>query len=243
MRVNRKLIIISTIITVLSFISAFWLNFYCVSSSKDFWVNVLIGILGGAALTIVTSTVSYNHERQICLEKFSYDTRQLLSFLNKYQENMTVDQKIQFYLEYADLDKTSWDMDYGSFDFVFEKICGSRKYIYYSIYKPILDFNVAVSNHVWQFRWYLDGSGKNERVINDFLNELQNYLIEKETQELPTQIDERGKVISTCKYSYTKPKLTANINQELSGRYYDLMYGRKVRKMEENNGHPKNAQP
>ena len=84
----------------------------------------------------------------------------------------------------------------------------------------------------------MDGSGRNKRVINDFLDELQSYLLEKETQEIPTQVDEQENVISTCKYSYTKPKLTTNINQELSGRYYDLMYGRKARKMEEKNGHP-----
>lgn len=243
MRLNKKLIIISTVITVFSFVIAFYLYFYCVYCGKDFWVNILVGIFGGAFLTIITSTVSYSRDKQICLESFSYHTRQLLSYLNKYQENMSIEQKIQFYLDYADLDKTSWDMDYGSIDFLFETICGGGKYIYDSIYKPILDFNSAVSNRVWHFRWYLDGSGRNERVINDFLNELQNYLLEKETQEIPTQVDEQENVISTCKYSYTKPKLTANINQELSGRYYDLMYGRKARKMEENNGNSKNAQP
>lgn len=243
MRLNKKLIIISTVITVFSFVIAFYLYFYCVYCGKDFWVNILVGIFGGAFLTIITSTVSYSRDKQIRLESFSYHTRQLLSYLNKYQENMSIEQKIQFYLDYADLDKTSWDMDYGSIDFLFETICGGGKYIYDSIYKPILDFNSAVSNHVWHFRWYLDGSGRNKRVINDFLDELQSYLLEKETQEIPTQVDEQENVISTCKYSYTKPKLTANINQELAGRYYDLMYGRKARKMEENNGNSKNAQP
>lgn len=70
-------------------------------------------------------------------------------------------------------------MGYGiwEYGFLFERLIKSRKYIYEKIYKPVIDFNNAVANHEWHFRWYLDGSGKNDFVMEGFLSELQDYLL------------------------------------------------------------------
>lgn len=62
-------------------------------------------------------------------------------------------------------------------DFFAEKITGNRKYIYEKIYLPILKFNQAVNNHVWHFRWYFDGSGKNEPVMEMFVEQLEQHLL------------------------------------------------------------------
>ena len=77
-------------------------------------------------------------------------------------------------------------MDIGNMDFFFENKTHDFQYIYTAIYKPILDFNRAVENHVWHFRWYLDGTGKNDTVMEKFLLELQEYLLEKNEQDIPT---------------------------------------------------------
>ncbi|MFY4504469.1 hypothetical protein ACJ8LC_07180 [Ligilactobacillus ruminis] len=85
---------------------------------------------------------------------------------------MPVEHKINFYLNYIELDKSGWDMEFGNMEIFFERLIKSRKYIYEKIYKPVIDFNNVVTNHEWHFRWYLDGSGKNDFVMEGFLTRL-----------------------------------------------------------------------
>ncbi len=153
---------------------------------------------------------------------------------------MPLEQKLKFYLDYHDLDKSAWDMDVGNMDFFFESKTHDFQYIYTTIYKPILDFNRAVENHVWHFRWYFDGTGKNDTVMEKFLLELQEYLLEKNEQDIPTEYDENGNIVSTCHYSTVKPKLVLNIRKELNGRYYEIMYGKKIAKREMNSQEAQN---
>lgn len=63
------------------------------------------------------------------------------------------------------------------YGFFTEKITGNRKYIYEKIYLLIFRFNQAVSNHVWHFRWYFDGSGKNKPVMEMFVEQLEQHLL------------------------------------------------------------------
>lgn len=165
MKVYKKMTVISAIITVSSLTAAMIMHYLFPCSETDFWINVCLGIFGSAFLTILTSIMSYNHEKVKTLENFLYHTRQILSVANKYQEHMTLEQKIHFFIEYSEFDKIAWDADFGNMSFFFEKTTHNQKYIYDNIYKPILDFNHAVANHVWHFRWHLDGSGKNDAVI------------------------------------------------------------------------------
>lgn len=152
----------------------------------------------------------------------------MLSFLNKFQDNTSLEQKIRFFLDYSELDKSAWDIDFGNIDFFFDNQRKKIKYIYTSIYQPILDFNRAVNNHIWHFRWHLDGTGKNDAVMQKFVAELQTYLLEKTEQDIPTKYDENGQATSFCHCSSIKPKLVYNIQEELNGYYYEIMYGKKI---------------
>lgn len=240
MRAYKRMTKFSILIAIISLLIAILLNFCLVVDKTGFWVNVCLGLFGSAALTILTSIVSYFHERRQTLESFVYHTRQILSYLNKYQESMPLEQKLKFYLDYHDLDKSAWDMDVGNMDFFFESKTHDFQYIYTTIYKPILDFNRAVENHVWHFRWYFDGTGKNDTVMEKFLLELQEYLLEKNEQDIPTEYDENGNIVSICHYSTVKPKLVLNIRKELNGRYYEIMYGKKIAKREMNSQEAQN---
>ena len=230
MRVYKRLIIISAIATVLSLGVAMLLNYFFMNLRTEFWVNVCLGVFGSSILTMFTSIVSYQYERRKTLEGFTYHTRQLLAYLTKYQTNMPLEQKIHFFLNYHDLDSSAWDADFGEMDFFFEPFHKSRKYIYDRIYNPILKFNAAVANHVWHFRWYLDGTGKNECVMHGFVSELEDFLIETTKQEFPAEYDEKGNVISTNFYTTVVPKLFSQIENELSGHYYDIMYSKRANK-------------
>ena len=108
MRAYKKMTIISALIAILAFLGAVYMHYYFPCDETEFWINVCLGLFGSAALTVLTSVVSYWHERIKTLENFLYHTRQLLSAANKYQEHMTLEQKIQFFLEYSEFDKIAW---------------------------------------------------------------------------------------------------------------------------------------
>lgn len=193
MRVYKNLTMIAVLIATVAFIGAVFMHYSFPRYETEFWIDACLGIFGSAVLTALTSVVSYNHEKIKTLEGFLYHTRQILSFINKYQENMSLEQKIQLFLDYYELDKMAWDADYGNISFFCEPITQNQEYIYHSIYQPILDFNNAVENHVWHFRWHLDGSCNNDRVMQSFVSELQDYLIKKDEQDIPSEYDEKRK--------------------------------------------------
>lgn len=230
MRIYKKITNITAVISIVSFAIAVILKFFISCFDTDFWVDVGLGIFSGAVLTTLTSIISYHYEKRKVLEGFFYHTRQILQYLDKYQENMSLEQKLHFYLDYHELDKSAWDIDFGEMDFYFEREHKSRRYIYDSIYKPIVNFNSAVLNHIWHFRWHLDGSGKNDEVMQDFLLELQDFLLVKTEEYVPIEFDDFGNPISFCHCTSTNQKLVVNIQKELSGRYYEILCGKRKAK-------------
>ena len=130
MRAYKRMAKFSILIAIISLLIAIFLNFCFVIDKTGFWTNVCLGVFGSATLTILTSVVSYFHEKRQTLENFVYHTRQILSYLNKYQESMSLEQKLKFYLDYHDLDKSAWDMDIGNMDFFFENKTHDFQYIY-----------------------------------------------------------------------------------------------------------------
>ena len=126
------------IIAAASLATAMIMHYFLPCTETDFWINVCLGIFGSAFLTILTSIMSYNHEKEKTLERFLYHTRQILTVANKYQEHMTLEEKIRFFLEYSEFDKIAWDADFGNMSFFSEKITHNQKYIYCSIYKRFL---------------------------------------------------------------------------------------------------------
>ena len=227
MRVYKRLTLLSVLIAAVMFSGAVFMHYSFLCDETEFWINVCLGIFGSAVLTALTAVISYFHEKIKTLENFYYHTRQILYVINKYQENMSLEVKIQFFLDYNDFDNIAWDADYGNIDFFFERMTKNREYIYSSIYKPILDFNHAVANHIWHFRWYLDGSGRNDTVMQKFVSELQDYLITTVEYNIPTNYDEKGNVISFSHYTSTSSKLVSDVKEELCGRYYEIMYGQR----------------
>lgn len=248
MRLYKRMTIISALIALISFLISIFLHYFLTSNKEiDFWINLCLGLFSGAILIVFTSIISYYHEKRRTLEGFLYHILNILSYLNKYQENMSITQKTEFYLNYYDLDKSNLDMDIGNMDFFFEKITGDFKYIYNNIYKPILDFNNNIAKHIWHFRWYLDGTGKKDVEIKEFLSELQEYLLDKVETDAPIEYDDDGKVIATCTCYEVNPKLVNNIQDKIYYHYFEIMYGKRSIKRElksqkgENNGQNEDA--
>lgn len=224
---------------IITFLSAIILHYCFLHCKKEilvdeiqFWINVCLALFGSAALTVLTSLVSYKHEKIKTLENFLYHTRQLLTLVNKYQTHMTLEEKINFFLSYYNFDKIAWDSDFGNMAFFFESKTKDREYIYNKIYKPILDFNNAVASHTWHFSLHLDGSGKNDKVMQHFVNELETYLFKTKIFSSPTELDENGNPVSFINITHTSSKLVLDVRKELAGRYYKIMYGNKIYKRE-----------
>ena len=227
MKVYKKLTYVSAGITVVSAIICIWLHYTYIGREAEFWINVNLALFGSATLTLLTSLLTYYHERRKTLENFQYHTDQILARINIYQESMMLEEKIKFFLDYHDIDKIMWDSDYGNMDFFFECINHNRRYIYQNIYMPIIEFGKAVNNHVWHFRGYLNGNGKNECVMQQFVTELEEFIIKKTEFDMPVGWDEKGVPTAFCKFTDVEPRLVLNVKEHLVGHHYDIMYGKR----------------
>ena len=227
MKPYKRLTIICGFISLLSFAICLYLHYFCSFDDADFWVNVCLAVLGSALLTLLSSLISYFHEKRMTLESFMYHCKQLLHVLNKYQDSMSLSEKMKFFLDYHDIDKSAWDASYGNMDFFFEGLTDSRKYIYEKIYHPILLFNQAVNQHVWHFRWYFDGSGKNDSVMEMFVTQLEQHLLYRSEQSIPREYDSTGKATSFTEITSIESKLVREISQELNGKYFDILNGKE----------------
>ncbi len=230
MRAYKKITIITGIVAVVSFVCCVLFHYAFKNNSEiDFWINVLLAVFGSALLTAISSLVTYFYEKRQTMEGFVYSTRRILKFLNRYQESWDLEDKIRFFLSYSDEPKDDWDMQMGKMDFFCERFHHHRNAIYTKIYMPILQFNQAVANHVWHFRWHMDGSGKNDAVMEKFVKELEDMLISGSTKKVPSVYDDNGNATQYIQISSAHSKLVKEVQTVLNYEFFDYMYGKKSR--------------
>ena len=230
MSIYKKTIGLTGLITILSFVVCLVLHYLFMSEEAVFWCNVVLGIFSGALLTLLSSVIGYRVERKRVLENFFYYTNKILKQINQYQMNMTLEEKIDLLLEYADSDKIEWDSCLGEIDFLFDFGKKNYKYIYNSIYKPLWELQVAIQKHYWHFKWYKDGTGKNDKVMEEFLKEIEPLILDREEMKTPIETDQNGKAIKYLTATAVTNRIVSSINKELTGKYYTLMYGKKAEK-------------
>ena len=221
MKYYAKSFFITTIITITTFVFTLVIHYSYNSRESDFWTNICLAIFGSSLLTMVSSYIGYRREKIKTLEGFSYSTKSLLSYLNKYDIEWDDERKIDFFLDYNSLDKTLWDSKLGDIFFLIDREQENFLYIYNQIYKPILDLNHKISEHEFHFRWHKDGSGHNKVVMHKFIAEIEPLFIEKQTIVLDNTDGSNTSMTST------RNKLVSTLLDELNGRYYDLMYNKK----------------
>lgn len=230
MSIYKKTIGLTGLITILSFVVCLVLHYLFMSEEAEFWCNVVLGIFSGALLTLLSSVIGYRVERKRVLENFFYYTNKILKQINQYQMNMTLEEKIDLLLEYADSDKIEWDSCLGEIDFLFDFGKKNYKYIYNSIYKPLWELQVAIQKHYWHFKWYKDGTGKNDKVMEEFLKEIEPLILDREEMKTPIETDQNGKAIKYLTATAVTNRIVSSINKELTGKYYTLMYEKKAEK-------------
>ena len=212
---------ITALLTVVSLAVAITIHYGCHGSEADFWCNVSLAVFGSGLLTFITSCIGYASEKRRTLEGFSYSTRSLLHIINKYDLNWDLETKIDFFLQYNDVDKSVWDANLGSIYFMFDHGRESFRYIYQKIYEPLLKLNQTIGSHEAHFRWHKDGSGKNDVVMANFVSEIEANFMEKTTNKF-TMDD--GQELQTTSI---QNRLVHSLLEELNGRYYNIMYNKK----------------
>lgn len=90
-----------------------------------------------------------------------------------------------------------------------------------------------ITPHYWNFKWHKDGSGRNEKMMQRYINEIEPLIIERKDYKIPLETDDNGNVISEQKQSYSINKLFRDITNELNNRYYEIMYGKRRSKKED----------
>lgn len=233
MKVYKISTYITLSLTILSALAALITHYRFNSREGDFWSNVALAIFGSAFLTLITSLVGYFVERRKILEDFFCRTRIILKQLNKYQVDWPVEKKIDFFLSYAENDMIAWDSELRNMDFLFDKKRNKFHYVYYKIYKPIMDVNRSVNEHILNFQLHKDKSGKNDEKMRIYIEEIECLFINKVDCQVPKEIDKDGEPIDFMMASSWGNELVEKVFAELNGKYYELMYGkRKIKKME-----------
>jgi hypothetical protein len=217
--IYKRSFVVTLVISVISFLIAAILNY---AMQEQFWCNVLLGIFGGAVLTSITSIIGYFVERRHALEEFYLETIKLLKRYNKYQTDLTLDKKINFFLELSNYDMEYWGTTYARIDLFNKK---SKKYIYEKIYSPLTYAHKKACSHTWNFEMHVNDTGVNNAAMKEFVSEIE-----------PAIIREEERVVGNGDNEYVTKNVHNHIveiiDAELNGKYYEIMYGKK--KAEEN---------
>lgn len=218
MKVYRSGIKVTFSLSSASLFVAFIIHYY-LGSEYVFWENVLLGVFGSSLLMLISSIISYFNERKTTLERFYSYTCKILNDINEYDKNASLEDKMLFFTNFHRLDMIEWDMCLGNMCFLYnnEK---TFKYMHEEIYTPISELNRAVNLHFNQFRWHLDGNGKNEEVMKIFIKEIEDLIILVEPYK-----DEFGNTLGTI----VRNKIVIDLQEKLYGKYYDIMYFKKIK--------------
>ncbi len=115
MSIYKKSFIITAVLSIISLIIGIILN-YCFD--EEFWCNVCLGIFGSSILTSISSIVGYSVEKKNSLEGFYSESRKMLKFINTYQADLALADKIDFFLDMANYDVSTWDLYFTKMDFL-----------------------------------------------------------------------------------------------------------------------------
>lgn len=227
MREHKKSIIVISIISLFSFSVCLLLFNTVIGTKNEFWLSIFLGIFSNTVLAIILAFISYRVNKTRTLEKFFYHTRILLKYLNLYQNDATTDEKIDYFINYYNLDKITWDSCLGDISFLFDRRRRKYLYIYSKIYKPLKEVEKVVDMHINDFIAYKSIDNGNTAMMEQIIEKIEAFMICKRVF-LNNSIDSKDNVRKT---TFTDCFLVKNISKELNSGYYKLMYGKSQHKL------------
>lgn len=183
-----------------------------------FWANIFIGITSSSVLALIISLISYHIEKRRALEEFFVNALKAVSNIKQYEKSRDPLVTMDLILKMNDFDYSALDIAYGNIDFMFANNT-YRKYIYEMIYSKILDIKNLIREKSFHFREYKKVDNGNLAVMMAFINEIDTRIMER--REEFVDISD-----SKCAVGYNFNKFAEEIEGELNGKYYKIMYGR-----------------
>lgn len=212
MRENKHAIIATSLLSVLALIGAICLH----ECRKEFISNIFAGIFCSGVLALLIAIINYRVARKETLEKFYSYARKAAWMYNQLEYNCDVEKTIDSILEINRFDYLELDNAYGSMDFLFNDK-KYRKYVFVNIYEPTLLARKAVTEACFYLKAYRNGFG-HQKMAQGKVNEIIDLFIEKEEKQ---ELRNNGSSVKIT--SYTN-KVYAKMMEELSNKYYGLMY-------------------
>lgn len=223
MKVYRNSIIVTGIISLITICLTFILHGI---EELSVYYNIVIGIFGGAVVTFITSIIGYKVAKLETLETFYLYARRYVKEFNRLDKGASIKHKIDYFINYMNKDLPDLGIAYRDICFLFDFCNKNKLYIYNNIYLPIITLDKKINYHYWHFVSHKDGSEENIEVMSKFVEEIEDLIIEKKVREIKIVNSEGEEQNTTC--TQTNNKFTESIRKELSGRYYKIMYGKKI---------------
>lgn len=192
-----------------------------------FWCNVCLGIFGSGLLTVMVSIINYQTERRRTLEAFWSYGHKAIKNLNRYSAGDELDTRIDTLLQMKDFDYQPFDDAYRDICFIFhnKKL---HKEIAEQIYAPIQEVRIAINARGYDFSEYKKAVNGNQRVMANFVSEIDKLLIERKERCYQREDGENLTVQYTDTYKVHQLLVAFN------DYYYGIMYPWKKKEQEDN---------
>ena len=206
MKTNVIAIRISGIFSVLSLTIVLFI-------SNETTYDIFLSIFGSCFLTLLLSIVGYKIEKRRVLENFYKSIKKYIHYWSTYDSNDSLKDKCHYFVDFYMKDFPDIGLSYSEIYFLNDKNHNDSQYIYNEIYKKCFELIQLIQHHYWHFKWYLDGSGKNDKVIQSFIDEIESVMLDIKKEN---------------EFTSSSPKIITELKKELDGRYYEIMYGKKA---------------
>ncbi len=173
MRNHVYSVIAFTVLTAISLMLLFFL--------KKTAYDIVLAIFGSSFVSLIISLIGYFTSRKDTLEDFYESVSKRLHYWTLYDPSDSIDKKCEFFINYYIKDFSDIGRAYSKIFFLFDFKHRSRNRIYDKIYQPCMNLNDSIVEHYWNFKWHIDGTGRNENVMNKYISEIENIMIDKKT--------------------------------------------------------------
>lgn len=213
MRSNKQAIYWSSLLLILSLAVSVLL--YC--KGYEYASNLFSGVFASGVLTLLIAIINYRSERKQTLEKFYSYMRKAIGTYNRFDNSGDLECSIDSVLLMNEFDYLELDNAFGNIDFIC-KHKENYKYIYDSLYKPTFDLRTLINEKSFHFKLYRKATNGNKAVMKDFIDQIDSAIMER-TEHLVQAEDG-----STVRVTACKNKVVEELEKELTGKYYRMMY-------------------
>lgn len=220
MRENRIAIYWSSGVIILSLAVSILLHCF----GYEYVSNIFSGIFASGVLALMIAIINYTVARRRTLESFYSYAMKAAANYNLFENNDDLERSIDSVLLMNQFDYLGLDTAYGDMCFLFRNK-ENHKYIYDNIYAPTLELRRIISEKCFHFKEYRKAVNGNVPVMNEFINEIDLAIM---ARKVISEMDGDSMVQTVS----VKNRIVEKMHTELTGKYYEIMYGKRVKKEE-----------